>query len=329
MNIPQNDPGLVMVPGAVSWSEWNVRLAGGIATCVEVSEMVVSHIVKAGFPLSDAEDIALASDLITRGLASPNGATNWAAASEQMRRNGIPNQAWGPDAFPSGFAQICMDAMRRGIPVLFGVYAAHNLFDDWTQTHTDAGVDGHALALVGYDSTGAIAADPNTVQATHGDFVHYSWATLVGAEGGSPSMVIPLGRLTMGVTPTWDSANGLLKYPAHGGIPAITLEHGQAWYARPDAHARDGVYPLEGEYWEPTTGDGCVLWNDGIRTRAIKAQNWTIMLEDAGPQLAAALVAASQPATPPYPDLRGQLADVTSRLNAAQSKISAAQHDLA
>ncbi len=193
MNIPSNDPGVKLVPGVETFCEWLVRLNGSIATCVESSEMVVDHIASRGrIPVSAAEDTTLAQDLIHRGQASANGATNYQAAAEQMTRLGIPNTAYGADWFAKNdFAPVARAAIDRGVGVLFGIYAAHTLYDDWTKTHEDAGVNGHGIALVGYDSTGFIVADPNTSQAESGNFVHYTAADLQSAFGGFPSMVIP------------------------------------------------------------------------------------------------------------------------------------------
>lgn len=203
-NIPSNDPGVVLVPGQIeTFCEWLVTLAGGIATCVESSEMVVDHLVKSGFPCTAAEDTALAQDLISRGDASPNGATNYLAASAQMTRLGIPNDAYGQSWFAANdFVSMVQAALKRGIPVLFGLSEAHYLHDDWTNSAEDGGVYGHGIAIIGMDSTGAICADPNTSQAKYGQFVHYTWADLKQAGGAWPSMVIPRGSMKLDISQT-------------------------------------------------------------------------------------------------------------------------------
>jgi hypothetical protein len=309
-----------MVPGATSWSEWGVTLAGKIATCVEVSEMLVDHLTKAGFPLSNAEDISLASELIAKGLADPDGATNWAAASQQMAWHGIPNTAYGSGNWPSNWQSLCLAALRAGIPVLFGFGAAHNAYDDWTRASTNAGVYGHAIALMGFDSTGAIVADPNTQQATQGNFVHYSWSNLMAAAGGGPSMVIPKGALVMAVQPTWDASASTLSFPAHDGIGAITLDHGQAFYAQQN---RVGVYPLEPSFYDGQ-GNSMVLWSDGQKTVAVKAEGWAIHLEDAGPDLAGTLAQASL-LSQQTADLRSQVNTLSQQVAALKAQLAAAQ----
>lgn len=215
-NIPSNDPGLVLLPNATAFCEWLVKLGDPpkVATCVEVSEMICNHIV-ANRPVSAAEDISLAQDLIKRGQASASGATNYLAASQQMTRLGIANVAYGKDWFAThDFVPVVKDAIAYGSPVLFGVYAAFKLYDDWTKAPQDAGVDGHGIALVGMDATGAIVADPNTVQAKSGDFVHYSWATLRNAGGTYPSMVIPNAMsFPTGVPCGWSDDGTTLKAP--------------------------------------------------------------------------------------------------------------------
>ncbi len=201
-NIPSNDPGVVLVPGNIeTFCEWLVRLAGQIATCVESSEMMVNHLVKSGFPCNAAEDTALAQDLINRGEASPNGATNYVAASQQMARLGIPNTTYDAGWFRANdFVPVVQGAIRRGIPVLYGTSEAHYAHDDWTNSAEDAGVYGHGICLVGFDATGAIAADPNTSQAENGQFVHYTWANLKAMGGLWPSMVIPNGSMRLDIS---------------------------------------------------------------------------------------------------------------------------------
>jgi hypothetical protein len=93
------------------------------------------------------------------------------------------------------------------------------------------------------------------------------------------------------ITPSWNGSE--LAYAAHSGIPAITLDHGQAYYAHTE---RVGHYPLLPSTYDPANGDSLVYWSDGLRTRAVKAKGWAIVLEDAGPNLAATLAHASTPA---------------------------------
>ena len=257
----------VMVPGAQSWSEWNVKLGNppAVATCVEVSEMMVDHLVKAGFPLSDQEDIALAQDLINRGQASASGATDYLAASQQMVRLGIPNTPYGADWFAAhDFVPVCKAALDRGIPVLFGFSSAFLSHDDWSGNNYNTGVDGHGICLFGYDDTGAIVGDPNTPEALSGKFVHYQWANLKAAGGSWPSMVIPEGAMAITIAEVADyfteaDANtwvckqnghkivlGLLgaykSWPALGtlnGLTALGLPVGNEQYPKPGTAVQD------------------------------------------------------------------------------------------
>jgi hypothetical protein len=201
--------------------------------------MLVDHLVKIGFPLSNAEDVQLAQELIAQGDADPDGATNWAAASAQMAHLGIPNTPYGPDWFTShDYVPVVMAALDRGIPVLFGLSNAHATYDDWTSQGTNDGVYGHAIALMGYDATGAIVADPNTQQATRGDFVHYGWQNL--RDAGASSMLIPEGRM-MGIPEGWADDGTTLKTP--NGVMVV---HGfRDWVMRHPWDADD--WPMEAE----------------------------------------------------------------------------------
>lgn len=216
-----------LVPFATAFCEWLVRLNRAVATCVEVSEMIADHVATHGrIPVSAAEDIALAQDLIARGEASANGATNYLAASDQMTRLGIKNTAYGPDWFAKNdFAPLARAAIDRGVAVLFGVYAAHNLHDDWTNQDEDGGVNGHGICLVGYDDTGFIVADPNTSQAQTGAFVHYTVADLQSAFGGFPSMVIPEVSMSTPLDGYFTIANGAYTLKSD---PSIVLSGGEA-----------------------------------------------------------------------------------------------------
>jgi hypothetical protein len=224
MNIPA---GARVVPSVQTFCEWLVKLNGQVATCVEASEMVVDHIASRGrIPVSTGEDTALAEDLIARHQASPNGATNYLAASEQMTRLGIPNTAYGPDWFAQhDFAPLARAAIDRGVAVLFGVYAAHNLYDDLTHQAEDAGVDGHGIALVGYVGDSFLVADPNTSQALNGELVQYSVADLHTAFGGFPSMVIPEVSMSTPLDGYFTIANGSYTLKSD---PSIVLSGGEA-----------------------------------------------------------------------------------------------------
>jgi hypothetical protein len=224
MNIPA---GARVVPSVQTFCEWLVKLNGQVATCVEASEMVVDHIASRGrIPVSTGEDTALAEDLIARHQASPNGATNYLAASEQMTRLGIPNTAYGPDWFAQhDFAPLARAAIDRGVAVLFGVYAAHNLYDDLTHQAEDAGVDGHGIALVGYVADSFLVADPNTSQALNGELVQYSTADLQSAFGGFPSMVIPEVSMSTPLDGYFTIANGSYTLKSD---PSIVLSGGEA-----------------------------------------------------------------------------------------------------
>lgn len=296
-NIPSVELGLVLVSGDLqTFCEWLVRRAGGIATCVESSEMMVNHVIK-GLPVNATEDNALADDLLARGQASANGATNYLAAAAQMTRLGVPNVAYGADWFAAhDFVPVVQDAIRRNMPVLFGLYAAHLLHDTWTNADEDAGVFGHGICIFGYDSTGAICGDPNTAQAENGDFVHYTWADLKAAGGSFPSMVVPLGTRAggaeMAVTPIWHepaAGQGTLTYPAHDGVPEIVLDHSQAYYAH---DSRLGVFPLLPGFYEGE--DSVVLWSDCIKTIAVKSTGWAVHEASEAVDLEAALKAQAQ-----------------------------------
>lgn len=105
--------------------------------------------------------------------------------------------------------------------------------------------------------------------------------------------VLAGGHPMSNVTPVWNATAGTLAYPAHDGIPAITLEHMQASYAQAN---RAGRYPLAPAFYDAATGDSLVGWNDGLDSRADKdstAGAWTVSMEDSGPRIAAALAVAA------------------------------------
>lgn len=230
-NVPSKDPGLVLLPYATAFCEWLVVRAGKIATCVEVAAMILDYMVSNGFyPVSAARDNWLADDLLKRGQASASGATDSRAASEQMTRLGIPNHQYDATWFAShDFVPVVQEAIKTGRPVLFGLYAAHLLHDTWTNQNEDAGVNGHGITIVGIDSSGAICADPNTVQAKSGNFVHYTWADLKAAGGAYPSMVIPEVEMAypIGIPHGWsDNKNGDVQddtgtLTAPNGVPVV------------------------------------------------------------------------------------------------------------
>lgn len=328
-NIPSNDLSVSLLKDAIAFCEWLVRLNGGIATCVEVSEMIVNHIV-ANRPVSIAEDTALAQDLINRGQASANGATNYLAAAQQMARLGIPNTTYDAAWFGShDFVPVVQAALRVGIPVLFGLYAAHSLYDDWTKMPEDANVYGHGIALVGMDSTGAIVADPNTSQAMQGDFVHYTWANLRTAGGQWPSMVIP--NVTMpfptGVPHGWSDDGTTLKAPngqiCTQGVRNEVLTTG--WdpvnvplNAKAYVPVADPTRPGDGEGSRQYFHDCLVCW--------IKTTNVTRIVGGG----AAALALANQPASstdlskPKLDALANAVTSAASQLHTLETTLSQA-----
>ena len=179
-------PAGTTVPNVTPLSEWGVRLHGVVATCVEAAMIVLAgpyHLL----PVNIQTDKALAQAMIAQGLASQTGASNWASASTKLKQLGLDNTAYGPAWFHANNWQPVVDAaLRAGTPVLFGLSNAYNLRDTYTRVQVDRGVYGHAITLVGKDSFGYIAADPNTPT---GGFNHYTAANLIAA--GASSMVIP------------------------------------------------------------------------------------------------------------------------------------------
>lgn len=191
-NVPAGDPGVRLVPFIQTFCEWLVTRAGKIATCVESAEMVCDHVATHGrIPVTPAEDNALADDLLARGEASPNGATNSDAASAQMARLGIPNTHMHQAAGSFDWIGMIKRGVDRGVASIYGFNQAHLTVDTWTGQATNQGVFGHGVAIVGYDDSGAIVADPNTAQAENGNFVHYTWDNLAAAASGSPDVVTP------------------------------------------------------------------------------------------------------------------------------------------
>ena len=185
--------GAVLVPGAQPISEWQSPINGFIATCVEAAQAVITG-VEGVLPTTPATTLRLARDQIARGEASPTGATNWANASAQLTRIGIPNTAYGPGYVHShDWTQLVNQALAQGKPVLFGVPRAFNLQDAITGARPDAGVWGHGLTFVGIQpasgSTPAsyLVADPNTAPGS--GFMHYTASDLQSA--GIDSLVIP------------------------------------------------------------------------------------------------------------------------------------------
>lgn len=248
-----------VIPGAQAFSEWMVHLGGGIATCVESSELVLLHIL-AGVPLTAGNDIALTQQLQQLGQAGAQGATNWYAASQQMQRLGIPNTPYGNDWFSKNNWQPVVDAaLAAGRPILFGLGNANQLFDTWTGKYYDQGVYGHAIAIVGKDASGYIVADPNAPQAQSGGFVHYTAADLNLA--GASSMDVPT------VSPS-----SLL--PGSLGVPGLTLGSGQpvsaAWWQQVAQDTATGAAlsfnPIPGSIGGAATntmtqaGEGIISW---------------------------------------------------------------------
>lgn len=177
----------VDVPNVTPLSEWRVRLAGVVATCVEAASTVLLGVYHLA-PVNAQTDKALAEQLIAQGQAQADGATNWAAASDQLARLGLPNQAYSPQWFSQNdWRPIVNAALVAHKPVLFGLSNATALRDTYTGAYFDRGVFGHAIVIVGRDATGYIVADPNTAT---GGYQHYTAQNLTAA--GASSMVVPV-----------------------------------------------------------------------------------------------------------------------------------------
>lgn len=196
--------GAFQVAGISAFNEANVVINGVVASCVESAELSIDALYGV-LPLTSASDRSLIADLASRGQAAVTGATNWQAASDQLTRLGIPNTAYGPgSAAVQSLGATLLGALAQGIPVLLGTNNAQALVDVQSGQHFDAGVQGHAIDIVGYDPTrGAfIAVDPNSAPAWSGGFVEYTLANL--QQAGADSLVIPNAPPTGvggGVTP--------------------------------------------------------------------------------------------------------------------------------
>lgn len=219
---------------APALSEWT-PIDGVIKWCVEAATTVVGATYG---KVADtyATGLALVRDQQARGQAGPGGASNWAVASQQLTRLGIPNTAYGPGSpsgsLPANWPQILSAAAQTGTPVLVGLPRAFNLQDVQTGAHYDAGVFGHAITVVGQDSLGYLVADPNTPQATKGQYVHYTAANLAsagidsivvpnappggggGSSGGNGGPGLGIGQIAQGI------ASGLPGFP-FGGINSL------------------------------------------------------------------------------------------------------------
>lgn len=213
-------------------SEWT-PIDRVIKWCVEASETVVGATYG---KLSDSyqSGLALVRDQQAHGEAGPGGASNWANASAQLSRLGIPNTAYGPGAaagpLPRNWPALVSAAVAQGTPVLVGIPHAYNLQDVQTGAHYDAGVFGHAVTIVGLDQLGFLVADPNAPQAQKGQYVHYTAANFAAA--GIDSIVVPnsppggnglgtvLGAAAGGVGPALFGPLGGIAAAAEGIAPA-------------------------------------------------------------------------------------------------------------
>lgn len=134
--------------------------------------------------------------------------------------------------------------------------------------------------------------------------------------------VCPMAQVidTPMITPAWNAAAGWLSYPAHDGIAAIVLDHGQGSWAHSN---RAGLYPL-GPVFYDAAGNSIVIWSDGHKSVAVKAQNWAIHLEDAMPDLGAALTAYQHAVATPVDTSAPKLASLKSAVSKALSELQAA-----
>lgn len=200
-------------------SEWT-PIDGVVKWCVQASETIVAATYG---KLSDTyqSGLALVRDQQRHGEAGPGGASNWANASAQLTRIGVPNTAFGPGSpsgsLPHNWPAVLSAAVASGRPVLVGIPHAYNLQDVQTGAHYDAGVWGHAVTVVGQDALGFVVADPNAPQAQHGGYVHYSAAGFAAA--GIDSLVIPNNP------PSGDGIGSVLGAAA-GGVGGAALNGG-------------------------------------------------------------------------------------------------------
>lgn len=227
-NVPATDTSARVIPGASAVSEWGVWFNGAIATCVEAATTVLGAVYNL-WPANQATDKSITQQWITSGAASPNGSSNWQAASDYLTAHGLPNTAYGPGQM-QGWQGIVNAALAQGEPVLFGFWDPTNgklaPTDTWTGTRPETGVMGHAVTIVGADSSGYIVADPNSAAAQTGGFVHYTAADLARVAS---SMVVPdtspVGAQTLsfnqstGTGPNWQLPGWLQQIVAN--MPVI------------------------------------------------------------------------------------------------------------
>lgn len=180
-------PGFI-VPGAQPISEWASPIHGIIDTCVSAAEAVVTGIYGI-LPTTPGTTTALAQDQISRGEATPNGASYVGSEAAQLKRLGIPTVDYEGSQQIAGmqWTSLVNNALAQGIPVIAGVPDLSKLKDVQGNATGSAHV-GHGFTIVGVDPSGQgyEVADPNTAGT---GFVDYSAQALAAAH--LSTLVIP------------------------------------------------------------------------------------------------------------------------------------------
>jgi hypothetical protein len=166
--------------------------------------------------------IAMTQSMIARGKADrENGATWMSAIKEEIeRRGGKTALFWDYDGLtPLTLKQDWIGLLRQyaGIkPIMVQVAFAHRIVTADGQPR-NAGVERHAIAIVGKSERGYLVADGNSPTATNGPEI-YPLPSLIAASPYSLLMLEPQGG-TMPIPTNWTDANGVLTAP--NGVKVI------------------------------------------------------------------------------------------------------------
>lgn len=147
---------------ATALSEWFSRVNGLIIGCGEASALVVRHIVKGEAISTDELTQTIKSAINAGQTVGFNNAQTAANVQWDLAQGGVKSHAvYSPG---DSLQNILDTALAKNEPVIIGTNYGAALSNE------TSGLRGHFITIVGKNSSGYVTADPNTPQATKGEF---------------------------------------------------------------------------------------------------------------------------------------------------------------